>query len=250
MSTSTSMSARGHHDRIDAALAVRRRRTDAGPGQLNLPGRVRRTRRAHVERPGVDRLEVGHRVQAERGQDLDLLGPAGDDLRQRGRRRPARRLRREPLDVDLGPDELGRPPVQPGEIVQGADPVRLVQAPAAGADTCNQAQVGDLLEPVAAPLPPAAHVALLADDRLGQQRRGRVVQVVLGRVQDPEPVGELELVARHGTHAPGRDRRRRTRADGRLASARSCQTITPSVPQTPAAKHSGEPMPAASSRAR
>ena len=83
MSTSTSMSARDTLTHVDAALAVGRRRPDAGPGQLDLPGRVRRTRRAHRERLRIDRLEVRHRVQPERLQDLDLLGPVGDDLSQR-----------------------------------------------------------------------------------------------------------------------------------------------------------------------
>ena len=104
----------------------------------------------------------------------------------------------------LARHELGRPPVQLGEIVEIVDPVRLVQTPPARPDARNEAQVRHLFEPVTAPFPPSAHVALVAHDRFGQQHGAAVVQVVLGRLQDPEPVGELELVAGQGAHGPGR----------------------------------------------
>ena len=70
----------GHGDHMDTALAVGGRRPDSGTGQLNLPGRIRRTRRAHGERLRIDHLEVAHRLEAVPAQDLGLLGPVRDDI--------------------------------------------------------------------------------------------------------------------------------------------------------------------------
>ena len=70
---------------------------------------------------------------------------------------------------------------------------------------------------VAAPLPPPAHVAALARDRLGQQARRPGAQPACSSAATwtPEPVGELEVVERHrrstGPRAGPRDTPGRSR---------------------------------------
>ena len=94
--------------------------------------------------------------------------------------------------------QLGRRPVQGGEVVEVLDPVRLVQPATRDADARDQAEVGHLLELLAAPVPPSTQVALVADDGLGEQGCIPTAGVCVCREMHFDSVPELEVVTLHG----------------------------------------------------
>ena len=139
------------------------------------------------------------------------------------------------VHVDLAAHELGRPPVERGQIMQVVDPVRLVQR--AGARRRHPRSGSGRPPPRAGRrTTPATGTCRTGRTRSARPttRRGSSPEVLGAAAWTAEPVGELEVVAAHGAHAAATGASARYSGGSRQGSSRSCQTITPSEPQTPA----------------
>ena len=160
MSTSTSTSPRGTSIRSTLAPAIRGRRADPGPGQLDLGGQVRLRRR--------------HRGRATRGSTAARSATVTKPSDARSSScflRLGITVSKASIPAGRGPAPTG-PPGPPcgarsSAVVQSSaarpcrssTPVRLVQPPAGDADAREQAQVRRLLEPVAAPVRASWHIS-------------------------------------------------------------------------------------------
>ena len=205
MSTSTSTSPRGTSRRVDAALPVGHRRAGPGPGQLDLRGHVGRARRTQAQRPRVDGVEVGRGGEAERGQLFELLLALRDDRAQGGGRRDAAHF--------VATGRPGRPcgvPARPSSSRARpgrAGPARPAPSTAAGGR--RPGPRGGSGRP-----PPRAGRRTSPASGTSRSRRTRWARPPMRRRrrQDappplrwtPQPVRELEVVARQGAQRPGR----------------------------------------------